>query len=90
MLPHSGVSGAWSWGNGAGGRLGLGDQKDRYDPCGIPKLRGKSLMMVAAGSWHSLALVQYPPMKNGGMVLFHCHCLGYMQRLNWRYISLCV
>lgn len=63
-----GVSGAWSWGNGAGGRLGLGDQKDRYDPCGIPKLRGKSLMMVAAGSWHSLALVQYPPMKNGGMV----------------------
>ena len=66
----SGISGAWSWGNGAGGRLGLGDQRDRYDPCGIPRLRGKSLMMVAASSYHSFALVCYPPMKDGGMVRY--------------------
>lgn len=63
-----GISGAWSWGNGSGGRLGLGDQRDRYDPCGIPRLRGKSLMMVAASAYHSLALVCYPPMNGGGMV----------------------
>ncbi len=27
-------------------------------------------MMVAASNYHSMALVCYPPMKNGGMVSF--------------------
>lgn len=65
---HVGASGAWAWGNGAGGRLGTGDQKDRYDPVGIPKLRGKCVLSVSAGAWHSLALVAYPPMLGGGAV----------------------
>jgi hypothetical protein len=66
----SGASGGWAWGNGAGGRLGTGDQKDRYDPVGIPKLRGKCVLSVSAGAWHSLALVAYPPMLGGGAVRY--------------------
>lgn len=61
-----GASGVWSWGSGAGGKLGMGDTKDRYDPCLIPRLRGKSVMQVAAGTWHSMCLIAYPPMAPGG------------------------
>lgn len=63
-----GASGVWSWGNGAGGRLGLGDNTDRYDPCLIPKLKGKFVMQLAAGTWHSMALICYPPLIGGGWV----------------------
>ncbi len=58
----------WSWGSNTGGKLGLGDQKDRYDPCLIPRVRGKCVLQVSAGWWHGMALVQYPPMKGGGIV----------------------
>jgi len=63
-----GASGVWSWGSGAGGKLGLGDQKDRFDPCLIPRLRGKSVLSVSASSWYSMAVVVYPPMIGGGLL----------------------
>jgi len=63
-----GQSGVWSWGNGAGGRLGLGDNADRYDPCLVPRIKGKNILSIAAGAWHSMALVTYPPMLNGGWI----------------------
>jgi alpha-tubulin suppressor-like RCC1 family protein len=66
-LAH-GYSGVWAWGNGAGGRLGLGDNFDRNNPCIIPKLRGKFIMQIVASAWHSLALVAYPPLIGGGWV----------------------
>ena len=34
---------------------GLGDTKDRYEPCLVPTLRAKSILQVAAGYWHSMA-----------------------------------
>ena len=63
-----GASGVWAWGNGGGGKLGLNDQKDRLNPCLIPKLRGKSILQVVASTWHSMALVTYAPMVGGGWV----------------------
>lgn len=61
-----GVSGVWAWGNGSGGRLGTGDNADRFDPVLVPKIRGKIIMTIAAGAWHSMAVVAYPPMTGGG------------------------
>jgi alpha-tubulin suppressor-like RCC1 family protein len=61
-----GPSGVWSWGNGSGGRLGLGDNNDRYDPCLVPRVKGKTILGIAAGVWHSSAIVSYPPMQDGG------------------------
>ncbi len=63
-----GPSGCWSWGNGSGFKLGLGDINDRKEPNLIPKLRGKSITQVAASTWHSMAIVQYPPSIAGGYV----------------------
>lgn len=63
-----GVSGVWAWGNGSGGKLGMGDNTDRTDPCLVPKFRGKSVLQVAAGTWHSMALILYPPMVRGGWI----------------------
>ena len=54
------------WGNGSGGRLGLGDNNDRYDPCLVPRIKNKAILGIAAGSWHSMCIVAYPPYKNGG------------------------
>jgi hypothetical protein len=36
----------WAWGNGSGGKLGLGDNKDRYEPCIVPTLRAKAIVQV--------------------------------------------
>ena len=36
-----GASGVWTWGNGSGGKLGMGDNTDRDEPCLVPKLRGR-------------------------------------------------
>jgi alpha-tubulin suppressor-like RCC1 family protein len=51
----AGAAGVWAWGNGSGGKLGLGDNGDRLEPCLIPALRAKSVIQVAAGYWHSMA-----------------------------------
>mmetsp|Transcript_17287 Transcript_17287/g.29025 ORF Transcript_17287/g.29025 Transcript_17287/m.29025 type:complete len:529 (+) Transcript_17287:31-1617(+) len=61
-----GRAGIWVWGNGSGGKLGLGDNNDRWEPVLIPQMRGKSVLQVAAGYWHSMAVVAYPPMLKGG------------------------
>jgi alpha-tubulin suppressor-like RCC1 family protein len=61
-----GMSGVWSWGSGAGGKLGHGDNKDLYEPVLISKLRGKSILQIAAGTWHSMAIVTFPPISRGG------------------------
>lgn len=74
-----GSSGVWSWGNGSGGKLGLDDCKDRYDPVLIPKLRGKFTIKICAGTWHSMAIVQYPPMNQGGWL--HTFGSGYHGQL---------
>jgi alpha-tubulin suppressor-like RCC1 family protein len=60
------MSGVWAWGNGSGGRLGTGDNSDRFDPVLVPRIRGKIILSVAAGHWHSMAIVAYPPMMGGG------------------------
>lgn len=50
------------------GRLGLGDQRNRDMPCEIVALRGKCVLQVSAGAWHSAALVLIPPFVRGGWV----------------------
>lgn len=57
-----GASCVWSWGSGAGGKLGLGDEKDRSTPCLISKLKNRSVSMIVASTWHSMALAIHPPM----------------------------
>jgi alpha-tubulin suppressor-like RCC1 family protein len=42
----AGSAGVWAWGNGSGGKLGLGDNKDRYEPCIVPTLRAKAIVQV--------------------------------------------
>jgi alpha-tubulin suppressor-like RCC1 family protein len=63
-----GDSGVWAWGNGSGGKLGLGDINDRYEPNLIPKLRGKSVLRIYATAWYAMAIVAYPPILEGGYV----------------------
>lgn len=47
-----GHSGVWSWGNGSGGKLGLGDEKDRSSPNLVPRLKGRSVSMLIASTWY--------------------------------------
>mmetsp|Transcript_17850 Transcript_17850/g.18611 ORF Transcript_17850/g.18611 Transcript_17850/m.18611 type:complete len:539 (-) Transcript_17850:79-1695(-) len=63
-----GASGVWAWGSGAGYKLGLNDQKDRYDPVLVPRLKEKIILQVSAGAWHSMCIVLYPPMMGGGVI----------------------
>jgi alpha-tubulin suppressor-like RCC1 family protein len=63
-----GSSGVWAWGCGSGGKLGLGDVHDRFEPILIPKLRGRAVVQIVASTWHSMALVQYPPLLQGGYI----------------------
>lgn len=61
-----GPSGVWAWGNGSGGKLGLGDTRDRLEPVLIPRLRGRSIVSLTASQWHSMAIVAFPPLLSGG------------------------
>lgn len=74
-----GASGVWSWGCGSGGKLGLGDVQDRLEPVLIPKLRGRMVLQIVASNWHSMAIVQYPPVVQGGYV--YSWGSGYMGQL---------
>lgn len=57
----------FSWGVGDGGRLGHGsNQSDRWEPTEIIALRGSHILDVSAGTWHSAAVVNVPPMKGAG------------------------
>ncbi|XP_067358125.1 alsin isoform X2 [Channa argus] len=46
----------WSWGHGEHGQLGQGDNLARLQPMCIKSLNNKEVVLVAAGSHHSLAL----------------------------------
>jgi len=46
----------WSWGWGAGGQLGHGDQQSQLLPKEVEALAGQRVLAVSAGSSHSLAL----------------------------------
>ena len=45
----------WSWGLGAYGQLGHGDEEDQWQPKKIEALAGQRVNSVSAGTWHSLA-----------------------------------
>ena len=61
-------AGVMSWGVGDGGRLGHGDSENRWEPRRIEAFDGMIVIQVAAGAWHSLAIVQIPPHATGGWV----------------------
>ena len=63
-----GTSGVWAWGSGSGGKLGLGDEKDRNSPCVVPRLKGRSITSLIASTWYSMALANHPPFLNGGWI----------------------
>ena len=46
----------WSWGNGALGRLGHGDQQSQLLPKKVEAFAGRRVVAAAAGGLHSLAL----------------------------------
>jgi len=46
----------WSWGGGAGGKLGHGDEQRQLLPKKVEALAGKRVLAVAAGWSHSLAI----------------------------------
>eukprot|EP00636_Phaeomonas_parva_P017066 CAMPEP_0118867600 /NCGR_PEP_ID=MMETSP1163-20130328/11152_1 /TAXON_ID=124430 /ORGANISM="Phaeomonas parva, Strain CCMP2877" /LENGTH=590 /DNA_ID=CAMNT_0006802033 /DNA_START=136 /DNA_END=1905 /DNA_ORIENTATION=- len=58
----------YSWGSGSGGRLGHGDKMDCASPRIIEAFSRSIVMSVAAGTWHSLALVMIPGMRRCGHV----------------------
>lgn len=58
----------FSWGSGAGGRLGHGDYKERWKPEPIAALSSWHVVAVSAGTWHSAAIVLVPPLKDAGWV----------------------
>ncbi|KAL8161813.1 hypothetical protein V2J09_013302 [Rumex salicifolius] len=46
----------WSWGNNEYGQLGTGDTQPRSHPISVLGLSGLTLVDIAAGGWHSMAL----------------------------------
>jgi alpha-tubulin suppressor-like RCC1 family protein len=63
-----GESGCWSWGSGAGGRLGHGDNNDRQNPVLVPRIKKRCITQVFASHWYSMVVVIHPPMFDGGWV----------------------
>mmetsp|Transcript_1477 Transcript_1477/g.2016 ORF Transcript_1477/g.2016 Transcript_1477/m.2016 type:complete len:602 (-) Transcript_1477:2-1807(-) len=58
----------YSWGCGNGGRLGHGDTNTYDVPRAIEALHGECVLQVVCGTWHSAALVIWPPLTVGGVV----------------------
>ena len=46
----------YTWGEGAGGRLGHGDEDDRHEPQVVSALRGTQIVQVACGFAHTVVL----------------------------------
>lgn len=67
-LARSSTGRVFSWGHGAGGRLGLGDCADRIEPESIPELESQCVLGIAAGTWNSAAIVLSPPLLSTGWV----------------------
>ncbi|KAF7655197.1 hypothetical protein LDENG_00059690 [Lucifuga dentata] len=65
----------WSWGRGAEGQLGHGDELARLQPQCIKSLKGEEVIKVAAGSHHSLALTAQCQVYSWGNNL--CGQLGH-------------
>lgn len=66
---HSAVvaqDGVYSWGSGDGGKLGHGDTVDRAQPARVEALAGAIVIDLSVGVWHSAAVLQVPPVFNGG------------------------
>jgi alpha-tubulin suppressor-like RCC1 family protein len=70
----------FSWGSGDGGRLGLGDDRNRETPVSIDSLKGQIVLQISAGNWHSAAVVLIPPNIEAGYCYTwgsgHCGQLG--------------
>ncbi|KAG9458131.1 hypothetical protein H6P81_002639 [Aristolochia fimbriata] len=47
----------WAWGNNEYGQLGTGDTQPRSQPIPVQGLSGLTLVDIAAGGWHSTALM---------------------------------
>ena len=62
------TTGVFSWGHGAGGRLGHGDTIDVYKPRLIEAFEGQVALDISCGTWHSAAIVMIPPMMACGEV----------------------
>ena len=62
-----------SFGNGDHGRLGHGDDEDQYTPKLIEALRGKEVLQVSAGGYHSLLLL-----AGGSAMSFGCGWSGQL------------
>ena len=79
------INRCYSWGNGAGGRLGLGDKKDRFSPTPIEALDGNVILDIQASCWHSAAIVQIPPILKGGVIYTwgsgYCGQLGQGEKM---------
>ena len=56
-------SAVYSFGCGDGGRLGLGDVKDRLASCEISTLSGSIILSLSAGTWHSACVVHVAPLQ---------------------------
>lgn len=65
-LARSSNGTCFAWGHGAGGRLGLGDCRDRIEPQPIPELENMCVLQIAAGTWNSAAVVLVPPLLDTG------------------------
>jgi len=52
----AGTGDLYTWGEGAGGRLGHGDEEDRHEPQVISALRGTQIIQVACGFAHTVVL----------------------------------
>lgn len=65
-LARSSDGRCFAWGHGAGGRLGLGDCRDRIEPQPIPELENMCILQIAAGTWNSAAVVLVPPLLDTG------------------------
>jgi len=60
----------WSWGNGANGQLGHGDQQEQQLPKEIAAFAGRRVVAVSAGAYHSLAITAEGAVWSWGYGLF--------------------
>lgn len=58
----------FAFGSNDGGRLGLGDNKQRKEICEIKSLNGVEILDISAGTWHSACIGLVPPLLDCGMV----------------------
>jgi len=61
-----GPNNVFAWGHGAGGRLGLGDCRNRLEPTSIPVLENRCVLNISAATWTSGCVVLAPPLISTG------------------------